>query len=103
MRKEQFQAPRPKMQAPRRRKPVALASRRSLKPAILFSVLRNFLQPLIAILAGNVIYFLLLWPYLPPQAHHGIDRLDLGLLVDFWICLACFAVVKLLWSKKKRP
>lgn len=64
---------------------------------------RNFLPALIAVLAGNAVYFLVLWPYLPPRARHGIDRIDLGLLVDFWVCAVCFAIVKLVWPKKKRP
>jgi hypothetical protein len=42
----------------------------------------NFAQSLIAVLAGNVVYFLLM-PHLPPAARHVAPRLDLGVLVDF--------------------
>ena len=69
-------------------------------PALCWSVARNFIQALIAVLAGNAIYFLALWPYLPPRARHGIGRIDVGLLVDFWVCTVVFAAVKLLWTKK---
>jgi hypothetical protein len=65
-------------------------------------VLRRFIQALIAVLAGNAIYFLLLWPYLPPRARHGIGRIDFGRLVDFWVCAVAFGGVKLLWKNKKR-
>ena len=63
---------------------------------------RNFLQALIAVLGGNAIYFLVLWPYLPSRARHGISRIDLGLLVDFWVCTIIFGAVKLLWHKRRR-
>lgn len=66
-------------------------------------VLRNFLQALIAVVAGNAVYFLVLWPYLPQRVRHGIGRFDLGLLVDFWVCTLIFAAVKLLWREKRHP
>lgn len=65
-------------------------------------VVRNFFQALVAVLVGNAIYFLVLWRYLPPPARHGIGRIDLGLLVDFWVCATCFGVVKFM-VRKKRP
>jgi len=46
----------------------------------------NFLQSLAAVLAGNIVYFLLM-PHLPPAARHNPARLDLGVIVDFWFCL----------------
>ncbi len=61
---------------------------------------RNFAKSLIAVLAGNAIYFLLLMPVLPAAARHGRDRLDLGLLIDFWICLAVYGVVEILWRRR---
>ena len=64
-------------------------------------VVRNFLQALVAVVAGNAIYFLVLWPYLPARARHGIDRIDLGLLVDFWVCAVCFGIIKLIVTKKR--
>jgi hypothetical protein len=55
---------------------------------------KNFAQALIAVLAGNAAYFLLL-PYLPLAARHVPFRTDLGLLVDACFCLVALAVTKL--------
>ena len=64
------------------------------------SLTRNLWQAVIAVVAGNAIYFLVLWPYLPPTARHDVYRLDIGLLFDFWVCAACFGVVKLIWKRR---
>jgi len=48
---------------------------------------------LLAVLAGNAVYFVLM-PYLPPVARHAPYRLDFGLLVDFLFCVAVLAIVK---------
>jgi len=53
----------------------------------------NFVQSLIAVVAGNAVYFLLM-PHLPPAARHDGTRLDLGILVDFWICLVFLGAIK---------
>jgi hypothetical protein len=53
----------------------------------------NFVHALIAVLGGNAIYFLIM-PYLPPAARHIAPRLDLGLVVDFWVCLVLLGLVK---------
>lgn len=66
------------------------------------SVTRNLVAAIVAVIFGNAIYFLALWPYLPPSARHQVYRLDLGLLVDFWLCLASFGVIKLSSIFKKR-
>ena len=55
--------------------------------------IRNFLDALVAVLSGNAIYFLLM-PHLPTVIRHRLFKEDLGLLVDFLICAAIFAVVK---------
>jgi hypothetical protein len=57
------------------------------------SAVTNFVQALLAVLAGNAVYFLLL-PDLPPAARHVAPRLDLGMVVDFWICLVIFGLIK---------
>lgn len=62
---------------------------------------RRLLKQLVAILIGNAIYFLLLMPHLPARAQHRPDKLDLGLLVDFWICVVVYGVMELL-SRKRR-
>ena len=55
--------------------------------------MKNFLDALVAVLAGNAIYFLLM-PHLPSAARHSLFKEDLGLLVDFAICAAIFVAVK---------
>ena len=67
--------------------------------------LTNFIQALAAVLAGNAAYFLLV-RYLPPQVRHEPFRMDLGLVVDFWLCLVAFGVIKSLggWRRgSNRP
>jgi hypothetical protein len=54
---------------------------------------RNFLDALLAVLAGNAIYFLLM-PHLPAAIRHSLFREDWGLLVDFCICTVIFVAVK---------
>jgi hypothetical protein len=56
---------------------------------------KNFLDALLAVLAGNAIYYLLM-PRLPASIHHGLFIEDWGLLVDFAICAIIFVAVKIL-------
>ena len=60
--------------------------------------LRNFLDALLAVLAGNAIYYLLM-PHLPAAARHALFKEDWGLLIDFCICAVIFAAVKF-WRRK---
>ena len=53
----------------------------------------NFVDSLIAVVAGNAVYFLLM-PPLPESARHISPHLDLGLVVDFWFCLVMLGIVK---------
>ena len=55
--------------------------------------MKNFLDALVAVLAGNALYFLLM-PHLPALARHTLSKEDWGLLVDFAICTTIFAAVK---------
>jgi len=57
------------------------------------SVLVNFLQALLAIVLGNVVYFVLA-PSFPPAARHRPFRPDLGLVVDFWFCLVAYGLIR---------
>ena len=57
------------------------------------SVLVNFVQALVAIVLGNVAYFLLM-PSLPPVARHRPSQIDLGMLLDFWICLVAYGLIR---------
>ena len=76
--------------------------RKSAVPEYPESVHRNFLLALVAIVAGNGIYFLLLWPLLPASARHAPTRLDLGLVVDFWVCAAVWGALQMLRKTKNR-
>ncbi len=55
---------------------------------------RNFLDALAAVLAGNAIYFVLM-PHLPRVMRHSLFKEDWGLLVDFAICTVIFIGVKI--------
>ncbi len=56
---------------------------------------RKWLKTLVAVVLGNALYFFGLVPYLPPAGRHHPNRLDWGLLVDFWVCLAMYGLVDL--------
>ena len=55
----------------------------------------NFIHALVAVLAGNAAYFLLV-RYLPPQVRHVPFHMDLGFVLDFWLCLVAFGMIKTL-------
>jgi hypothetical protein len=57
------------------------------------SVLLNFLQALLAIILGNVVYFALI-PSLPAVARHQRFHLDLGMILDFWFCLVAYGLIR---------
>jgi len=59
----------------------------------------NFMQALAAVLAGNAIYFLLA-RYLPPQARHQAFHIDLGMVLDFFMCLVVFGLIKTMASRR---
>ena len=63
----------------------------------------NFVHALVAVLAGNAAYFLLM-PYLPPGAKHVPFRMDLGVVVDLWFCLVVFGAIKTAtgWRRKAK-
>lgn len=54
---------------------------------------RNFFDALVAVLAGNAFYFLLM-PHLPAALRHSLFKEDLGLLADFAVCAVLFVGVK---------
>jgi len=56
---------------------------------------------LVAILLGNGLYFALN-PYLPPPAQHHPFKLDLGTLVDFWLCLLVYGLIELGFYLRER-
>lgn len=56
---------------------------------------------LLAVLAGNAIYFVLM-PHLPEPLRHVPFRHDLGLLVDFLFCFAIFGLVRRFMKTRPR-
>ena len=57
------------------------------------TAMKNLLDALVAVLAGNAIYSVLM-PHLPGVARHALFKEDWGLLVDFAICTVMLAAVK---------
>ncbi len=65
------------------------------------SVYRRLIKQTIAVIAGNLLYFFVLMPHLPPAGRHRPDRLDLGLLVDFWVCVVVYGVIELIDRRRQ--
>lgn len=65
-------------------------------------VLRKLLKQLIAVVVGNLLYFFVLTPHLPPAGRHQPFRIDIGLLVDAWVCLVLYGVLEWLDRKRRR-
>ena len=55
----------------------------------------HLLKQLAAVVLGSLLYFFVLMPHLPPAARHEPYRLDLGLLIDAWICLVLYGLIEL--------
>ena len=56
---------------------------------------RRWIEYTLAILAGNGLYFLVLFPGLTPVLQHQPFRIDPGLAVDFGCCVAVYAMIRL--------
>ena len=63
---------------------------------------RRWIEYLVAILAGNGIYFAVLHPALPPGLRHQPFRLDAGLAIDFACCLLVYAAIRLGTRRARR-
>src|SRR5512132_191327 len=74
-----------------------------LLSGVQFGVRTNLAKSFVAVISGNAIYFLLLMPLLPPAARHAPYKIDLGLVVDFWVCLACYGIVELISRRMRSP
>lgn len=48
-----------------------------------------------AILLGQLIYYFSLMPYLPDALRHHGSNIDLGMGVDFLVCLAVYGLIRL--------
>ena len=55
--------------------------------------MKRFWQSLVAVLAGNAIYFGT-ERFLPGPAQHQLYQIDWGLAVDFWICLVIYGLFR---------
>lgn len=55
----------------------------------------RWLEYLIAILVGNAIYYLSLAPHLPESLRHQGFQIDLGVFVDFAVCVAVYGLIRL--------
>ncbi len=53
----------------------------------------NFLQVLLAVVLGNVAFFLMA-PSLPAVARHHPLHFDLGMALDFWFCLVAYGLIR---------
>jgi hypothetical protein len=58
------------------------------------TTLRRWLEYLIAILIGNAIYYFSLVPHLPEPLRHQGFHVDLGMLVDFVICVGVYGLMR---------
>lgn len=56
---------------------------------------RRWIEYLAAILAGNGIYFLVLFPVLPLWLQHQPFHFDAGLALAFLCCVAVYGVIRL--------
>jgi hypothetical protein len=65
-------------------------------------VLGQFLKSLAAVLIGNAVYFLVVMPLLPPRGQHRPFHLDVGLLVDFWLCVVAYGVLELVLRRQRK-
>lgn len=55
---------------------------------------RRWIEYTAAILAGNAVYFLVLFPDFPSLQHQPM-KIDFGLVLDFLCCVAVYAVIRL--------
>jgi hypothetical protein len=58
------------------------------------STARRWAEYLLAVLGGNVIY-LAIEPQLPVALRHRMFQVDLGLAIDFLICVVLYGLIRL--------
>ncbi|MBI1941085.1 MAG: hypothetical protein HYS33_06225 [Acidobacteria bacterium] len=61
----------------------------------------RWIKYLVAVVFGNALYFSLA-PHLPPAARHEPFQIDLGVLVDFWLCLVVYGLIELAAYLRRR-
>jgi hypothetical protein len=55
---------------------------------------RTWIEYFVSILAGNALYFLVLFPWLPPGLRHKPYRADLGFAFDGLLCVAIYRLFR---------
>jgi len=55
---------------------------------------RRWLEYFIAIIVGNAIYYFSLVPHLPVPLRHQGFAMDLGSLVDFFVCVGVYGLIR---------
>jgi len=66
------------------------------------STARRWAEYLVAVLGGNIIY-LAIEPQLPSPLRHRMFQVDLGLALDFLICVALYGLIRLVRGSGDRP
>jgi hypothetical protein len=56
---------------------------------------RTWVEYLVAILLGNAIYYLSLQPHLPDFLRHKLFNADLGVFLDFIVCVGIYGLIRL--------
>ena len=70
-------------------------TRQSAQPRSWFARTLPLAKMLLAILAGNVLYYVLM-PHLSEFWQHKLFQIDAGLGLDFVLCVAMYGLVRLL-------
>lgn len=68
---------------------------RTIRATMLLRLLKQFA----AVLIGSLLYFFVLMPHLPVATRHEPFRLDLGILIDAWICLVIYGLIELIMRR----
>jgi hypothetical protein len=71
------------------------SSKRPAPRRFLGVTLRRWLEYLVAILIGQAIYYYSLVPHLPMSFRHQDFRIDLGMLLDFFVCVAVYGLIRI--------
>ena len=65
------------------------------------STARRWAEYLVAVLGGNIIY-LAIEPQLPAPLRHRMFQIDLGLALDFLICVLLYGLIRLVRGSGNR-
>ena len=74
---------------------------RANQPLRLRDWARQHWKWVVAVFAGNVLYFFVLYRWLPPEARHRRNQIDLGLIIDLWVCIFIYGLLAFTSRKKK--